>query len=232
MTACVRYTRRGPSRPAAGALGWAACVLLGGCINPFAPARPEPPVDAGTIIQIPTDFTQPERVLNTLALAVAAKAQGNGPDAYLGAFADSSQGDPALRIGFDPDVVAERVSAGKAQPAWTRDKELTFYRYLPTLGTASTDQFLLLFTGYPTAPSDITTDTQVTLYRQYTLTAESADNSSSVLIATGRADLTMNRVASGRWTITTWDDHRDPAYTADDVTHPCFSRLRIDSSGQ
>ncbi len=207
-----------------------AALPAAGCRNPFAPATPEPPSDSGSTINISANYSNVDAVLNTLVQAISARGQGNGPDAYINSFADSSQNEPPLAIGFDPDVVAERIQAGKAAPAWTRDKELVFYRYLGTLSPSSTDTYDLKFDPYGSAPADITTGTSNTLYREYTLTAFGVDGSQT-LIAVGRVDLTITQVATNRWKITTWSDHRDPAYAPGDVTHPCFSRLRIDSAG-
>ncbi len=208
-----------------------AALLAAGCHNPFAPATPEPPSDSGNTINISVNYSNVDAVLNTLVQAISARGHGNGPDAYIDSFADSSQNEqPPLAIGFDPDVVADRIQAGKAPPDWTRDKELVFYRYLSTLSPSSTDTYDLTFAKYDSAPADITTGSSNTLYREYTLTAFGVDGSQT-LIAVGRVDLTVTEVATNRWKITTWSDHRDPAYPAGDVTHPSFSRLRIDSTG-
>ena len=158
------------------------------------------------------------------------KGRGNGPQAYLGAFADSTAGDPPLAIGFDPDVIAERIAANKPPPAWTRALEQQFYLYL---GTLSADEYLLQWSSYPSAPNDVTDGNPEILYREYTLTATPSGGLPDT-IGIGRADLYLFKTPNGppRWTITAWVDHLDPAYPAADAAHRSFSRLRIDSTGR
>lgn len=230
MEPVIRFPRR--ARPGLRAL-LAALLLTGvsGCIDWFRPARPEPPITQGSVVDVTLDFGDPEAVLATLAAAVAAKGGGNGAFAYRSAYADSATDGSKFTCEFATEVVIERTNAGETIPAWTRERESLFYTYLLSLGTG---EFVLEWRTYEGAPiDDVTGADDRTLYRQYDVFTVSEDGVTETNIAHGRADLYFHRVQQNEWAIVRWTDHVDPQAGPDpeDPGLRSFSRLRIDSSG-
>ena len=208
-------------------------MALAGCRNPFRPAEPEPPASQSQNT-VYVDYATPQGVWATVVEAVIAKAQGNGPSAYIGAFADTATQDYGFHVDFDPQVVQERDQAGKSVPVWTRDLEKTFYVYLTGLRNPQT---ALPYGEYsmgwvPDAPDEVDETAGVaTLRFKYTLTA----TDDGTQIGLGHAELTLRYLSSAsRWVITRWVDRLDQTVDGGptDTGHLSFSRLRIDSTGQ
>ena len=212
-------------------------LALAGCRNLFAPSEPQPPAtDTGTVV-IPTDYATPEGLLTTLAEAVNARGQGNSAGAYIGAFADTLTGPFGYTQVFDPGVVADRLQAGKAIPAWTRTSERSFFTYLFGTRVAPDPDADYSLSWTPEASDEIDLDAGVAvLTRRYSITAV-IPGGSVVQIAYGHARIVMRLIESGsRWAITRWDDTTDPVYgpapTGETAGFRSFSRLRIDSTEQ
>ena len=225
----ARWARRG--------IACLALLSLAGCRNPFRPSEPEPPATSSNEIIVPTDYATPQGVLTTIQEALYAKAQGNGGAAYLGSFADTLSDAFGFTVVFDPDVVEDRLQAGKAIPEWTRPLEQTFYAYLcgAQVSPDPAAEYSLRWT--PDADDDVDEGGGIAVLSQrYSLTA-AVPGGAVLQIAYGHARITMRRVASGsRWALTRWEDTVDPAYGPDPTGvnsgFRSFSRLRIDSTGQ
>ena len=219
--------------PRGARLWWAATLLLAiaGCRNPFLPGQPAPPGVEGETVTVPMDFSSPELLFSTLTTALNVKNKGNGVTAYIAAFADSGTQGVALRVEFDPSVVAEREGRGIRVPAWQRSYEVDFYKHLSTL--AEGDYSLALTR---TLTDDTTEPLRQVFNREYSLTSTGIDGASTTLLASGWAEIEMRYVEepAGQWVITRWTDHLlnpadpDPA----DPGQRCFSRLRFDSYNQ
>lgn len=204
--------------------------VFSGCNGLFTPAVPEPP----TGNPIVANYRSPEAALQTMALGIAAKAEGRA--AYLGAFADSTS--PSDSAGyhqvFDPTVVDFwKQTSGRTPPSdWDFSLEQSFFlKFVATIYPGH--EFIAIFElGDRPDPDPVPTEpNRVELYRRYTVFAVSpADNSTSI-IAIGLANLTFRRFPGERWLITRWEDRLDPAVGAipaeqDQLT---LGRRRLDS---
>ncbi len=207
--------RRLAPRLAVLALAWMAMtggVFSGGC-NLFRPAVPEPP----TLPPIIPNYRSPEKTLATMAVALAAKAQGS--QVWLGAFGDSAAaGVPGFHQFFDPaDVAVYQGSCQCTAPSdWNLGQEQSFY--LALLNVRPSDSYAARFDSVAAQPDPPPNDdTHVLLHRYYHVIATSPDGNSSLVIAIGYADLYFTKDSGERWLITRWDDHVDPAVTANPV---------------
>lgn len=231
---------RSSSRAMGTAIAWAWTLAIAGgvagCSNPFLPSQPESPSSGVNTVSVAVNFSTPELLLYTLSTVVSvAKDQGNGVQAYLSAFADSSTQGVGAHFDFDPEVVADQAGAGNVLPAggWTvPDHERAFYSYLFTLNPG---EFELSFSD--TLADEFPDDNHRVVNRRYSLTATSVDFSTTDFISVGWARIAMQKLpAAGgnpeRWVITRWSDHVLDAQVGPNPSNPglrCFSRLRIDS---
>ena len=217
--AVLRHRIRRAALTAALLLGPA---LLSGCLDLFKPATPAPPTATGGVL-VPTNYGTPDKTLATMAAAMANKnaTNGNGADAWIGAFANPATDNLTPVFVFDPGVL---VDLGITDPAWNLTLERNFYVKLPLLDTHA-----YYLTWAPWAPcgndEDLPDGTAIRprTYRLYTV-----DGSGNTLgtMALGIAKLTFKQVGT-RWVITQWVDLADPAADPSDNNQVCFSRRRL-----
>lgn len=207
MATLIRI-RRAFGSSVALALAAGTLAALCGCTNPFEPAKP--PSGAG--VGVVEDYSTPEKVLDTIAAAMAAKS--NGASAYINAFADSAAtGAPYGYHAFhDQAVVALYTQTpGHSVPAdWNKTLERQFFGYF--MGTEFlTFTFALTWDVDQSQPTGIDDDGNghALLHRTYELDASLSNN--QVIIITGRCDLYLYK-ASARWFIYRWQDRVDPTY--------------------
>lgn len=211
-----------------GILLLALCVALAGCRGLFTPAVPEPP----TTVPFVPNYSSPTATMNTMENALHAKAFGR--TAWLDAFAPDSTGPgtPAYHHFFDPaDVSAFVGSCGgcEAPTTWDQSRETAFFQYF--LGVRPSDNYSLTLTAVPERPDPEPGEDEVTLYREYLVIATSPDETSTLIIARGAADITFTRI-SGSWVITRWSDHLDPDVGPFPVNpyELSMGRLRLEAS--
>lgn len=181
----------------------AAAVLLGGCVNPFEPATPQPPDTGG----ITTDFTTPERLVQTLEIALENR-QSAGRQAWLDALADSTgPGTRAFYAFQDSRVLADWRQSSPVEPPdpWDRTQESLFYDDFVNLFPAD---YEVTFDEDLTSPADDIDNSAGTalLHRRYVV--ETTIANATVAIAVGYVDLHLVRY-DGRWFVTRWDDRLD-----------------------
>lgn len=182
-------------------------TALGGCRNPFTPADPEPPAAGG----VTEDFSTPNKLLDTIASAIADKGQ-NGATAYANAFADSSQATDRAFYAFHWPAAVDAwraVSLRDPPNPWDLTLERAFYQYL--VGYRPTASYTLLWNDDPTSESDdveITSPGLAVIHRRYTLFTSVTETDITV-IAIGYADIYLYK-ANGRWFIYRWQDRVDP----------------------
>ncbi|HEY3215712.1 MAG TPA: hypothetical protein VGK93_04405 [Candidatus Eisenbacteria bacterium] len=177
-------------------LRWAAWIALAfqlGCSPDLEPTfRPQPT----------TDYSDPDRTLETMARAIADKGRTSGGQAYAGALAEStSAATPGFHQFFWPEdqIRWESISGRPAPADWNNALERNFYtRFVALRGEG------YQMTWSPGRQSDDVSPTLATLYRQYVVTTQSGDS-----IAIGQADLYFYKSASGNWLIRRWDDRPD-----------------------
>ena len=220
-------------RASAPALLLLALFASSGCLNPFRPGDPAPPSTGSNEIQVPVDYATPQGLLTTISEAFVAKTAGNGVSAYIGAFADPLRDGYELTVAFDPDVVQDRINAGKVIPAWSRSLEIQFFSYVVAQDPG---EYSLRWTPDAIDEVDLTAGT-AELRQQYSVITYPGGGASPAQVAFGHVVITLRRVSGeNRWVITRWEDHRDPAYDADpqgaNAGYKTFSRLRIDSTEQ
>jgi len=182
----------------------AAGLTLSGCVNPFAPAKPEPPNGGGVV----EDFSTPKKLLQTIADALADKGP-SGATAYADAMGDSTgPGTRAFYAFHDPRVVdAWRANAQRDPPdPWDLRLERIFYNYL--IGFFPSLDFSFQWATDPNSPlDDVQTDSAV-LHRRYVLQGSGAGGAIQTIIAIGYADLYLQKRDS-RWFLYRWQDRLD-----------------------
>ncbi len=187
----------------AGAL-LAAGLLLCGCTNPFAPAKPQPPNGGGVI----EDFSTPDRLLQTIEDAIKDKGP-SGATAYADAMGDSTgPGTRAFYAFHDSRVVdAWRIGAQRDPPSpWDLRLERIFYNYL--IGVFPTFEYTFQWASDPNSPLDDRQPESAVLHRYYVLQASGADGAIQKIIAIGYADLYLQKRDS-RWFLYRWQDRLD-----------------------
>lgn len=226
-------TRRALARalPRLGILAIAWFTLSGhalsGCRGLFTPAVPEAPTGPPIVL----DFSSPEATLNTMINGIAAKGQGSS--AWLGAFQDSTRPDDGIGYHqvFDPaDLQLFVSSCGCEAPTdWRYAQEQVFF--LEFLNVRPSDVYSAVFDSVETNPDPTPGDAQAVLHRHYRVFASTPDNTSTSIIAIGYADLTFTKL-SGRWLITRWEDHVDPAVGVNpsDQDQLTLGRRRLEST--
>jgi hypothetical protein len=189
------------------ALCWCAMTggVFSGCKGLFTPAVPEAP--AGAVV-IP-NYRSPQLTLRTMQDAMAAKALGG--TAWLGAFADStSPQTPAYHHFFDAADVSVFSAQCQCLPPsdWSWSQEQQFF--LQFLNVRPGDNYVAVFDPIVENPDPPETENEALLYRRYRVIAASPDETSTLIIATGTADITFTKTTGDNWLITRWVDHVDP----------------------
>jgi len=183
-------------------LAWAATTV--GC-DLFKPAEPEPP--AGETIA--GNYSTVDSTLDTMALAIRAKAQLDGENAYLRALADPTLDGRSFEAEFDPATVARYLAAsGTDVPnPWRRDSESLFYQ-----GFARSNQNdahdMRWADGDQTDPPPAADSAIV--FRKYFVNGKSSTTSQVYPIAVGQAEMHFVRNSRG-WIMVRWIDREDPA---------------------
>ncbi len=190
--------RRVRARALAALLCGLAPLLAGGC-NLFRPADPEPP--AGGDVFIP-DYSDPARVLTTLARALELKSE---QAAYADGLADSIySADQPFSARHDPADIAE-VPPGTPIPSrWDKNRERVFYSRV----VVQRDTTLFMLFQFTPGLTDSLGANQQVLYRTYTMFVGAAAGDT---IARGRADLRFVKLAGQGWRLLHWVDRRDPS---------------------
>jgi hypothetical protein len=178
---------------------WACAAFLAGCAL-FRPTEPEPP--QGEVL-IP-DLSEPERTLETVALAIEDKGRTNGLSVYEDSFVPELAG-TGYRAYHLPGVIQSyQAGGGTVPPNWTRELERGFYSGLIQLDS---DEFEAFWSPDPRNEGlevvDIAADTAC-LYREYTI--QSRGPTTTTTVAHGFAYLSFFRNNSGDWQILRWQD--------------------------
>ena len=200
-------------------------LLLAAVMAPVLSCGPEPTQPASS-------NSSPTITLMALAAAIEAKDSPFAYGQYYGCFADSADpGTPAYRQTFDPADVAffESACACPAPTDWRLTQEMQFYTALVEL--APNDEYAVAFDSVETRPDSPVTGDTTTLHRRYEIRAVGVDRVVTT-IAIGFADLSFQRLADGRWVITRWDDHVDPAIGSNppDATSYTMGSRRMQST--
>jgi len=189
----------------------ALALAHAGCANPFAPATPEPPDPSG----ITPDYSSPEKLINTLAEALANKGPA-GRLAWADAMADSVGGDPRAFYAYqDPRVLSAWLLSSPVAPPdpWGLEEERRFYDWF----VARYDgEYSMVWADDNDSPRDEIDESAGTalLHRQYYVAA--TPSTTTLIIAIGYVDLYMARY-DGRWFVTRWQDRLDPLIGVDPV---------------
>jgi len=220
--------RRGP-RLALLVIGWGVLTghVFSGCRDLFTPAVPEPPTGQSIVL----NYRSPEATLNTMEAGIVAK--GRGSQAWLGGFADSTQPSetPAYHQFFDSGDVGlfEAACGCEAPPDWRASQEQNFFQAF--IEVRPSDDYVLVLEPRAEQPDPQPGATQIVLYRQYQVLATAPDGNSTLIIATGLADLTFTLRGSD-WLITRWDDHVNPdvGVNPSDPYQVSLGRRRLEST--
>lgn len=191
--------------PRLAALTLAAALLAAGCTNPFSPADPEAPTAGGVV----SNFSSPDKVLDTIAEAISAEA--GGAVAYGDALADSTTGSTPFGFYAVPDPLALttwRQSSGRDpyDVGDVRHEKLFFADLLTVLDSFDYTFVFAEDTNSPNDDIDLSNGTAL-LHRYYILQA--TKGSIEEIIAVGYADLYLRKY-NGRWWLVRWDDRIDP----------------------
>jgi hypothetical protein len=195
-------------------------LIVPGC-GLFKPASPQPPIGSAIVGR----YNFPDTTLNTLALAIADKAQTNGQSVYIAGFADSAVDGVDFHAFFDPATVLRFTSGGHSPPDlnWGIRYEQNFYVKFAQLQPGATYQFIWQVDS--TSVIDDIQPTTALLHRKYRAFAALADT--SVLLSRGYADLAFVKVGSD-WKIVRWQDREDPAANLD-AGELSFGQRRLES---
>jgi len=194
---------------------------LSGC-DFFRPARPEVGPE-GNLPPVHTDYSLPDKTLDTIQAAIQDKSATNGQSAYIDGFADPASDGEGFTTTFDPNTLA-RWSAQDLPPTdWNLDREQLFYTNLSRF--ASGFQYFFTWEKWQAAGDDISGSTTATLYRSYRLTAKPADRDTLVNEAYGNAELQFVLVGN-KWKIVKWIDHEDP-HADFEANQVSFGYLRL-----
>jgi hypothetical protein len=191
-------------------LAWLTLAAFsGGCDGLFRPATPELPTNS---TPIPTDYSDPDATLETLALGLAARGQNGGTEAYLGAFADDRTDGVVYHMFYDPADSADHAQFGGV-PLWTLTLEQAFYqRFYNNFG----GNFRMIWRVDEANPDGDPSTPERTIHREYTVFTFPPEDSTDVhVISNGFADLTFFLTPQGHWVIETWSDHIGPPIDAE-----------------
>jgi len=201
-------------------------ALLTGCLELFKPAQPTPPVVSGGSMLVTRDYSDPDRTLHTMALAMANKNQGNGADAWVGAFADpATDAGATVEFVFDAAVLQ---AAGLQDPDWNLVSESRFYSFMCVYRT---QPYYLEWTSWDPGGDDDTNVADGTAYRprKYRLYTVDENGNTSGLVAIGVARLYFERTTTSRWAVIRWIDTIAPDADPNNVDQECFSKRRLSS---
>ena len=200
-------------------------TLLGGC-DLFKPATPESPDKGGP--PVPTDYTTPELVLETIRLAVEAKGGANAGDAYINAFADSTP-PPAGRLDGHFFRAFVTIDVWNSIPVenrvdWTYYNEQFFYARLIAI---SNDPYRMTWSPDEPHPDEVRNDVTI-LHRKYRIETVPEGTAQPIVVAAGYADLYLYPVADAvnLWVIGRWEDRVDPDV---DPLIPTYGKRRLGS---
>jgi hypothetical protein len=171
-------------------------VLASGCSHLKDPVRPIPH-------QVHPNYTTPDSALHAMAVGLARK-DATGRALYLGAIADSLNGDP---FGFHAAFSeADWVAYVGLKPSdWGYQHEESFCAGLVALFPG---RYEMVWAPDESHPQDETlAPNRVLLHRHYLL--REIGSRDTVLVANGYADLEFARVAT-RWMLVRWSDRLDP----------------------
>jgi hypothetical protein len=190
------------------ALAWMASTGAVGVCKLFRPASPE---HGGVAVLIPTNYSDPESTLVTLARGMAGKA--NGLAAYSGGIADITRDGQSFTATFDPAVLSRYKSlpgALEVPARWDEVYERTFF--FNFIQYKKNADYTLAWGPDQFNPIDPPrgTDTAL-LHRSYKVTAHLSDGS-DLIIAVGYADVSFVLNPASRWVIVGWQDRVDAAY--------------------
>jgi hypothetical protein len=206
-----------------GVLIAAVGIGAGGC-DYFRPATPEPP---STEEPVATDYRTPEATLETIRLALEAKALRGGTTAYSGAFAEepaAGSPEPGFEHIFYPaELALWRQETGRNDtPDWSQSLETTFYIHLVDLRQ---EPYVMIWGPDPEHPEDIDNGL---VNRRYEVRAYT-DETTYTYVARGYAHLTLyQRPRDGNWVITRWEDHPDPEADPQDHEQISLGRRRLE----
>jgi hypothetical protein len=210
------------------ALAWLAATGEVGVCPLFRPATPE---QGGTGTIIPTDYTDPDSTLATMARGIAGK--GEGIDAYMGGIADTVRDVHLFRAFTDPAVESRYLSTPGALPIpvpWSTDNERHFFSAFVTYRKTA---YTMIWGPDQFNPVDDLGSDLATLHRHYLITTRLTDGS-DLVIAVGYVDLLMVRTTAGRWVVVIWNDRVDPAFGGADPPNPeqvAYSWRRLTQRG-
>src|ERR1041385_6304206 len=112
------------SRTLAFALLFLVTFALPGC-DFFRPARPE--IGAGgDLPPVHTDYSLPEKTLETIQAAIEDKSATNGQSAYIEGFADPATDGEGFTTTFDPNTLARFSAQDQPNTDWSLDREQLF----------------------------------------------------------------------------------------------------------
>jgi hypothetical protein len=196
-------------------------LLAGGC-DYFKPAQPEPPANA----PFTPNYTTPDAVLETMALAIRDKAGTIGLTAYTQAFAEStSASTPAYHQFFWP-AEEQEWALHHSVPVWNLTTERNFYVKLVGLFPAA---YELLWEPDQNLPDPIPTGDVVYLHRHYLVHRVTENGDEIGKVARGFADLTLVRQGD-EWKITIWQDRIDPDADPNDPDQLTMGRRRLNTT--
>jgi len=207
------------------ALLFVVTFALPGC-DYFRPAQPEPFDGENPLPPVRADYSDPERTLETLQLAIQDKSATNGQAAYIGGFADPATDDQGFSATFDPFTVAR---FDHPDTDWNLGREQFFYSSLSRYAPG----FTYLFAWgheFESAPEDTRDATTATLYRSYRLRANPAGRDTLVNEAFGNAELHFILVGN-KWKIVKWIDTENPRANFD-AEEKSFGYLRLAGPSQ
>lgn len=201
-----------------------AAGTLGAC-DYFMPTEPEKPNKPA----ITTNYKIPTLALETIAKGVEAKAQSNGQDAYMAAFAESALANSdgaGFHAFFDPlDLRAHESTWNPARDDWNRDRENRFYGQLVSQLSYS---YEMTWEPYEPAGNESGGTEDSLLHRKYTIMYLQEVNQivTRKPLVIGAADLHFVKSARrpGDWVIASWQDFRVPG--ADTVR--TLGKLRLE----
>lgn len=205
-------------------------LALAGCLNPFQPAKPEPP--RGTVLTV--NHSNPDTLMTSIMIAIDARSDA-GRAAYLDALADSTD---ASTFGFVALLSAPVVTSwsGALPGTWNKALESRLYEYLQsTLYPGYYFDFLWLTDEDEPTDIEMTDETAglAIRRRRYELVATSPTSGDTRTVAVGFADLYFQKVNS-KWFIYRWDDRYDPrigVVPTQDPDQRSMTYRRLDSNG-
>ncbi|NOT32550.1 MAG: hypothetical protein HOP12_00080 [Candidatus Eisenbacteria bacterium] len=213
--------------------GWMIALLVAlplatGC-DFFEPD--EPPLPPSGAVPIVPDFTDPDRTLETVRLAVEAKALRGGPTAYALAFAESTiTTTPEFHQFFSLTDANQWVLEGRSVPSdWQASDERDFFANgARSLISLRPENYVMTWTPEDGNPREEGNGFFV-YHQRYRIVAVDQAGNVAYLVAKGFADLTITQLANSDWKITRWSDRVDPEPELDPTLTPVtLGRRRLE----